>query len=77
MILFACHAQNVSHCKHTESYVYENIINFMLRFVWGIVNEKNDNTERKIKKLDEKLDEFSVHDDQRNQKMNDIDKRKE
>jgi len=49
----------------------------MLRFVWGIVNENKDNTKRKTEKLDKKSDEFRVHDDQLNQRINDIDKRKQ
>jgi hypothetical protein len=47
----------------------------MLKFVWGFVNEKKDNTERKTKKSDKKSDEFREHGDQLNQSMNDIDKR--
>jgi hypothetical protein len=46
----------------------------MLKFVWGIVNEKKDSSKRKTEKLEKKSSE-RVNGDQFNQNMNDVDKK--
>lgn len=48
----------------------------MLKFVWGIVNEKKESSERKTEKLEKKSSE-RVHGDQFNQNINNADKKKQ
>jgi hypothetical protein len=47
----------------------------MLKFVWGIVNEKKINTERKTEKLEKKSNELRSDNNEFNQNMIDIDKK--
>jgi hypothetical protein len=46
----------------------------MLKFVWGIVNEKKESPKIKTEKLEKKSSE-RVHGDQFNQNMNNVDKK--
>ena len=65
----------MSCCEQTESYLYENNIHSMLKFVWGIVNEKKIKTEGKTEKLEKKSNELRSDNNEFNQNMIDIDKK--
>ena len=70
LIIYWTLCLNVSYCKHTESYLYGEILIIMSKLELNVMDTKKNSNERKIDRLEKKIDDLHMYVGHLNERLN-------